>query len=165
MKSHLPEILSAALGVAVMCAPAHAKAPSGRYVVGVDPTGVNPGFPVVFDTKTKLTWQRGFTGPLSADDFSRQPEVCLQLDQAVNTTGWRLPTLKELLTLVDFSAPFPTVFPAPALIDLTAFPDTPPSGFWSSTTTSNPLSPQLCAHFDGGQTVGCGTNNYIRCVR
>lgn len=161
-QSHLAEILFAALGVAVMCTPARAKAPDGRFVVGVDPTGTDPGFPVVFDTKTKLTWQQGFTGPFSADDFSRNPGVCRQLDLTVNTTGWRLPTVKELLTLVDFAAPLPTVVDPPATIDPTAFPSTPLAAFWSS--TSSPSSPLQCVYFGGG-SLGCFANNYIRCVR
>jgi hypothetical protein len=158
MKSHLGEILSAALGVAVICTPAHAKVPPGRYVIGDDSAGFGtPAFPVVFDTKTKLTWQQGFKGPFTADDLSMQADICLQLDQAIKTTGWRLPTTKELLTLIDFNVPYT----APVTVDPTAFPNNPLiGGFWSSTTS--PSQPLQCVQ---GGTLGCGANIYIRCVR
>ncbi len=164
MKTHLAEILSAALGVALMCTPAHAKAPSGRFVVGNDsPSGVIP-FPVVFDTKTKLTWQQGFIGPPGPGDLPPfPPEACLSLDEQTVSTGWRVPTLKELLTLVDFTAPLPSDINSPASIDATAFPDTPSASFLSSTTS--PSQPLQCVRFDGG-SFGCfGSFNYIRCVR
>ena len=164
MKTHLAEILSAALGVAVMCTPAHAKAPPGRYVVGNDSTSGETPFPVVFDTKTKLTWQQGFIGPPFQGDLPVDPpEACRRLDLNTDSTGWRLPTLKELLTLVDFTAPLPTVVGAPATIDATAFPDTPSDSFVSS--TSSPSAPIQCVNFGGG-SFGCsGTFNYVRCVR
>jgi hypothetical protein len=164
MKTHLAEILSAALGVAVMCMPAHAKAPPGRFVVGNDSTsGENP-FPVVFDTKTKLTWQQGFFGPPQPGDLPPfPPEACLRLDEQTDSTGWRVPTLKELLTLVDFTAVFPPMGDFSALIDATAFPDTPAVSFLSS--TSSPSAPVQCVSF-GGASLGCfGPFNYIRCVR
>jgi hypothetical protein len=163
MKSHLAEILSAALGLAVMCTPAHAKTPPGRYVIGDDSAGFGaPPFPVVFDTKTKLTWAQQFMGPFNSFDFSVQPEMCLQLDLALKTTGWRVPTLKELLTLVDFETPFSPVVNAPPFIDPIAFPKTPPdSAFWS--LTSSPSQPLQCVSFYG--TLNCNPTNYVRCVR
>jgi hypothetical protein len=163
MKTHLAEILSAALGVAMMCTPAHAKAPPGRFVVSND-SAVEDPFPVVFDTKTKLTWEQGFFGPPGPGDPPPfPPEACLHLDERTESTGWRVPTTKELLTLVDFTALFHPDGDSSAYIDATAFPDTPPASFLSS--TSSPSVPVQCVSF-GGASLGCFPPfNYIRCVR
>jgi hypothetical protein len=164
MKTHLAEILSAALGVAVMGTPAHAKAPPGRFVVGNDSTSGENAFPVVFDTKTKLTWQQGFFGPPQLGDLPPfPPEACLHLDEQTDSTGWRVPTLKELLTLVDFTALFHPAGDFSAFIDATAFPGTPAASFVSS--TSSPSVPLQCVDF-AGASLGClPPFNYIRCVR
>jgi hypothetical protein len=67
------------------------SAPPGRYVI--------PGDGTVYDTKTKLTWQQA-TLPVQTQSvaIAECPSVGLP------GSGWRLPTIKELHTLMDFSA-------------------------------------------------------------
>jgi hypothetical protein len=89
-------------------------APPGRYAVRADGT--------VDDRRTQLTWQR------VADPVDRtQADAiahCAQL--ALAGAGWRLPTISELLTLVDPTRTGPS-------IDALAFPGTPPEVFWTAT--------------------------------
>src|SRR5262249_9568805 len=58
-----------------------------------------PATGVVLDNKTTLTWQQ--TPPMSTFTLSGALSYCAGLN--LGGTGWRLPTAKELLTLVDYS--------------------------------------------------------------
>ena len=85
-----------------------ADAPQGHFSMG---SGANAG--TVYDTKTHLTWQQ--TSPAAIFTWSDAKKTCATLGLAGG--GWRLPTLVELLSLVDFQAPpnaslDPTAFPA-----------------------------------------------------
>jgi hypothetical protein len=108
----------------------------------------------VTDNWTRLIWQRTSSAPLVHGDAVA---YCARLG-----SGFRLPTLKELLSLVD-----PTNF-NPA-IDSRAFPDTPASYFWSSTPELPPatIPNYLSAFFDYGETrrLPVDAGLYVRCVR
>jgi hypothetical protein len=90
----------------------------------------------VTDTKTALMWKQCAEG-LSGKDCSKNiagDAVKLTYTQAVelvkNSTfkeydDWRLPNIKELESLVAYDRAIPA-------INLTRFPKTPSSGFWSS---------------------------------
>jgi hypothetical protein len=122
-------------------ASADAKAPAGRYVVGAT---------TVFDTKTKLTWERSWTDLLTYEGAS---DRCAKLGG-----GWRLPTVKELFTIVDYTAPQPGV-----LIDTDAFGPGGDGNFWS--TVPNGTEPIQCVSFLSGRN-GCSPDqNLSRCVR
>ncbi|HVV16459.1 MAG TPA: DUF1566 domain-containing protein [Polyangia bacterium] len=113
-----------------------------------------PATGTVFDTKTKLTWQQ--TAPTTTYVWAAAPAVCAGLNLA--GTGWRLPTAKELLTLVDESRS------TPPLIDPTAFPATPAVAFWSS---SRRAQYAWYVAFNLGSTdLSLMTEaNAVRCVR
>jgi hypothetical protein len=83
-----------------------ADAPTGRFVVGDDGT--------VTDTTTKLVWQRA---PLLDEVGSHEAgaAVCAKL------AGFRLPTPKELVTLLDRRHA-----PGTACVDAAAFPNVVP---------------------------------------
>jgi hypothetical protein len=87
-------------------------APPGRYTV-------SPG--VVYDNRTQLTWQR----EVAADSYSRPDAITYCSNLSLHGSSWRLPTVRELLTLYD-----PTRY-SPS-IDGNAFPNTPAETFWSS---------------------------------
>lgn len=78
---------------------------------------------VVLDPRTGLEWQRASSDPMPR---GRAEAHCREL--ALEGGGWRLPTLKELQTLVD------PAHLAPA-VDTQAFPDTPNDRFWTATIT------------------------------
>ena len=91
--------------------------PPGGYV----PQG---GGATVLDQRTGLEWQR---------DVSSVPRMewadALRFCNGLHLTGgcgWRVPTVKELETIVEDTAVAPP-------IDTTAFPATPPEPFWTST--------------------------------
>jgi Protein of unknown function (DUF1566) len=75
--------------------------------------------------------------------------------------GWRLPTVRELQTLVDPSRM------ADPRIDLTAFPTTPSAAFWSSSPVAgSPSLAWLVNFYDGfANTYDKTTMVDVRCVR
>jgi hypothetical protein len=79
----------------------------------------------------------------------------------LNGVTWRLPTMREILTIVD-----PSVAPPGPTIDATAFPNTPVGFYWSSThysgTPSNFWSAQFQFGFAYGNTLT--DTSYARCV-
>jgi hypothetical protein len=120
-----------------------ATAPAGRYTI----SGGS-----VFDTKTQLTWQQA---PASSQMAQSPAEAYC------NGLGtWRLPSMKELATIVDYeTASSPS-------IDGTAFPSTPASAFWSSTAYNPSAGLGWLVFFDTGG-IGPTTvtsNAYVRCV-
>jgi hypothetical protein len=116
----------------------------------------------VIDNVTGLMWQQ------PADNTSRTwataGAYCDGLSLAT-FSDWRLPSRKELQTLVDYSRPSYNR-PSPA-IDPTAFPGTQASSYWSSTSEVEYGYFVWSVHFNNGR-VGCNSktyNGYVRCVR
>ena len=116
-------------------------------------TTTTPG--AVIDQLTSLTWQRDVSSSTATQAQAQM--YCASLTLAGG--GWRLPTVIELVSIVD-----DTKDPA---LDSTAFPNTPMNFFWSS-------SPSVAAG-GGAWTVFAvtgSTNAYdvtelgaVRCVR
>jgi Protein of unknown function (DUF1566) len=125
-----------------------ADAPAGRYTI----TGGT-----VFDTKTKLTWQQAVSsGQIS---WANAKTFCATLGGG----AWRMPTIKELLTIIDHtraSGPF---------IDQTAFPSAPGGAFWSLTTQAGIANAVWVVDFDTGVAAPSATTvpnqRPVRCVR
>ena len=84
----------AALALMLYAAGGRADAPAGRFAKS---TGI------VTDTKTGLTWQQPASSATYTSDAAYT--YCAGLG-----TGWRVPTAKELLTLVGLTPPS---FPGP----------------------------------------------------
>jgi hypothetical protein len=86
--------------------------------------------------------------------------VCGSLSLA--GTGWRLPSKKELVGIVDYSIPYPG-----PTIPQTLFPNTASSGYWSSTTGASSTSDAWLVDFYDGYVVyiNKGATFYVRCVR
>jgi hypothetical protein len=74
-------------------------------------------------------------------------------------SGWRLPSVAELSTLLDFARKNPA-------IDTTAFPTTLPAWFWTSTPESWDGA-KFYVHFDYGESdfVTLEDKLAVRCVR
>jgi hypothetical protein len=111
----------------------------------------------VLDVATGLRWQRA-AGP-KALPFLGAAAYCSHLNLGAKK-NWRVPTLVELLTLIDESAATP-------MIDRTAFPDTPGEPFWSSSTFANGNELAWYVRFDQGNGLyGRLIEPFrVRCVR
>jgi hypothetical protein len=142
-----------ALGVfaVVVCATrAMASAPPGQYVVSTD---------TVADTKTGLTWQRNV--PSAGYTWANASAYCASLSLGGIPSGWRLPTKRELESIVDrrVADPGPT-------IDGTAFPNTPNGFFWTATKSASDPTRAWYVFFRSGttETDVVGNTYLVRCV-
>ena len=125
--------------------PAWANNPGGRYTIG---TGT------ILDTKTNLTWQQ--PAPTGTYVWADAKTYCSNLG-----AGWRLPTVKELQTLVDYStSTSPTID--------SVFSGTAQAAFWASTRMSGAFTDVWTVHFGAGSTISTPPTDfpsYVRCVR
>lgn len=147
-RSHILGFLVMGLGIASLAA--KANAPSGRYTLNDD---------TVVDTKTGLTWQRAASP--NAETWTQAQTTCAGLIATLPEGTWRLPTIKELQTLVDYSA---TTSP---VLDATAFPDMPGTAFWSLTPFAGTVDTAWMLEFATGVPYSPlkTTPYYVRCVR
>lgn len=90
----------------------HCWPPGGRYQI------LAGG--LVTDRATQLTWQQQLSGAVT---WSEAQMFCAGL-----VGGFRLPSFKELQTIVSYQVE------TGDRVDLTAFPGTPQTAFWTSTT-------------------------------
>jgi hypothetical protein len=140
---------AAAVGVGLYVSPTRANAPAGRYVI-------NAG--AVTDTKTGLLWQQ--QAPAQSYTFADAAAYCSGLQLAGYTNGWRVPNVRELLSLIDDTRWAPA-------IDTAAFPETPSKYFWTSTTYASASSYAWSVIFTSGETsdVPKTLPEQVRCVR
>jgi hypothetical protein len=110
----------------------------------------------VRDARTGLTWQRSAPDERYTWAEARRYAARLALDGG----GWRLPTVQELISLVDYSRHEPA-------IDTEAFPNTPPGWFWSATPYAGGEGRAWGVYFSVG-SANYGGDLYggaVRCVR
>lgn len=119
------------------------------------------GSDTVIDTLTNLEWQRA-----SLDDRERTWQAALAYCESLRHAGktdWRLPNIKELVTIVDETA---TLAP---VVDAAAFGDSSASRYWSSSPASTSMSERLAFTLDAGigntPTVKMTDFAAARCVR
>ena len=126
----------------------------------------------ITDRKTGLIWKQcveGLSGNTcaigSAETFNWQQ--ALQRAQTVNSSGgfagfsdWRLPTIKELSSLVEHQC----VDPA---INLTRFPNASNHWLWSSSAVAGSADNAWGVYFNGGSTDWYNEDDYnqVRLVR
>jgi hypothetical protein len=134
---------------------AYAATPADRYLV-------NSAADTVKDTRTGLTWKLSVSS--TSSNLSGAVAYCAQLQN-----GWRLPSLKELVTLVDPTRFNPAIDPA--------FGSAPLGSFWtSSVKLESGASEQWIVRFVDGRTTWNPFNRattypegepccFARCVR
>ncbi len=146
----------------------------GAVESGSDSTrfGVSSDGLIVTDTNTGLAWERDMSGARPGCDgnaegvgtctWAEAKAYCAGL--SLDGSGWRLPTLTELESIVDAAVPFPG-----PTIDQTAFLGTPSGGFWTSSPGSGvpPSHWVSIVTFDSGDSFVTPETDYewTRCVR
>ena len=108
---------------------------------------------IIRDTKTGLEWQ---AEPLPPSPWQDQMDAAARLDLGGHT-DWRLPTVEELHTLIDYSRCDPA----------SEFPGTQPCYFWSSSSRAASASNAWFVSFYSGyvNNVDKTIYSYARCVR
>jgi len=74
--------------------------------------------------------------------------------------GWRLPTLAELQSIVDLAMPVPG-----PRINKTAFPNTPPTWFWTSSPAADGATWYVFFYDGSSNNHFAGNSGRVRCVR
>jgi len=150
------------LTVATVGVLARADSPPGQYAA------FNQADVVITDNGTLLGWQRTVS---TLSTFSGAVAACNGLSLGGFPSGWRLPSYKELLTLVDESPhlEYPTGAPVQIAIDGNAFPETPVIPFrnyWTSSADPNTPGNLLVVEFQSGTGVSLGGTQtaWVRCV-
>jgi len=114
------------------------------------------GSAAVRDNNTGLVWEQ------TADSTTRtQPEATLYCaNKSVGgTSGWRLPSVVELRSALDLSAPN---FASPVFSGING------NIFWSATTNAEIPSQAWTVSYSGGGTIHSfvkGTSSWVWCVR
>lgn len=122
----------------------------------------------VTDFASHLVWQRALQSVASAGvSWAEADAYCAGLSLGGFLSGWRLPTLNELISIVDTSRHSPSIDPE-------VFPNTPSVAFWTSEKigTDGLLLNARTVVFDNGtagsQSIGGFTaagKASVRCVR
>jgi Protein of unknown function (DUF1566) len=146
-----------ALAIIVVASPrsVDAAAPAGHYVVTA---GSGTGNGTVYDSKSKLTWQQ--TVSSTTYIWAEAKTYCAGVGASLGGTGWRVPTINELQSIVDFSQTAPAIEP-------NAFPSTPSRVFWSSSPVAGKPSYAWGVDFNDGYPFGPDVSYtfFVRCVR
>jgi Protein of unknown function (DUF1566) len=112
-------------------------------------------------TATYFNWYKA-SGTYDASYNSPSQSVCGDI-RVSGYSDWRLPTKKELRSIVDYSIPYPT---RPTIVGA-YFPNTVSSVYWSSTTVA--AGPVVAWGVDFGDGLvsyyNKGDDFYVRCVR
>jgi len=125
-------------------------------------TYVDNGDGTISDASTGLMWQQGTSGNLMSS-WEQALSYCENLELG-GYMDWRLPTIKELYSLVDYNHYEPA-------IDTTYFPNTQSSLlYWSSTTyTAEDLAWSMSFKYGSGngnfKTGSGSTQSDVRAVR
>jgi len=124
---------------------------------------IDNGDGTISDLSTGLMWAKDGNGPGCNNGETLVWEDAVDFAEALEFAGyddWYLPEIKELETIVDYSA----VEPA---INATYFPNTQSDGYWSSTTYVAYPGAAWYVHFGDGfvDFVVKTYTYYVRCVR
>ena len=134
---------------------------------------IDNGNGTVTDYNTGLVWQRCSVG--QNDDMAcsgtaitytwTSAQIACEALTLGDKSDWRVPSKKELISIVDYSVPFP----GPTIQDA-YFPNTisgNSSIYWTSTPLASDTTKALYTTFDYGNAYNASktTNYYVRCVR
>jgi hypothetical protein len=125
----------------------------------------------VTDNNTALMWQQEddntlhnwyqASGTYDATYNLAGQDVCGSLGLG-GYNDWRLPSKKELMSIVDYAVPYPG-----PTISATNFPSTETSNYWSSTMDASDPGRALVVYFQGGHVGPADRLDEfpVRCVR
>jgi hypothetical protein len=125
-------------------------------LAGEIPNMIDNGNGTVTDEATGMMWQQETLRPMNWKQALNYCE-CLNLG---GYTDWRMPTIKELMSLVDYDRYTPA-------INTAYFFNAVPSFYWSSTELAYGMETTWGVNFGYGESYGHDnyTSYYVRAVR
>ena len=135
----------------------NAAAQDGSYTIN-SPLYSSISNGTIKDNNTGLTWQQ------QDDDIGRMWDDAVRYCDNLSLDGftdWRLPSEKELISIMDYGRYNPSIDPI-------IFPNTQHSVYWSSTTTADNGDKAWTALFNFGYAYDYYSKldtNFVRCVR
>ncbi len=132
--------------------------PQDGNVTTINAPSYSVGPDTVIDLVTGLTWER-VVDPGSYV-WSGAQTYCTNLKKGGFTTGWRLPTRVELISILDYGSFQPA-------IDTDTFTAAPADYFWSASPYNGSAGIYWMVDFFGGGVSGDAVSNAyrVRCVR
>jgi hypothetical protein len=120
-------------------------------------TFIDNGNGSVADTATGLTWQK------QDDNVTRSHSDAISYCNGLILAGnsnWRLPSIKELITIVDYRSNDPA-------INGDVFPNTNSAFYWSVSSRANSLDSAWDIDFNFGSSFSANKSDqlFVRCVR
>ena len=125
----------------------------------INPMGyTDNGNGTITDNVTMLMWQKQDDG--TKRTWNAAGAYCAGLSLG-GQSNWRLPSNKELMTIVDYGRQ------SPPLINATFFPNTKSSEYWSSSAHATSATDAWLVNFIGGfiDDDDKTENYYVRCVQ
>jgi len=125
-----------------------------RFIVLTNMAGA-----AVLDRETGLVWEQ--SPSLSISNWNVASFHCITLNTGARS-GWRIPTLQELMSLLDRS-----VSPGPALPSGHPFSNVQRSAYWSATARDNNTGVAWIAEFETGgvDVISKVDSTFVWCVR
>ncbi|CAK0780913.1 hypothetical protein CCP4SC76_7640007 [Gammaproteobacteria bacterium] len=100
----------------------------------------------ILDSQTNLIWDKSCKTNLTFDEALAYADQANQ-DKYLGYNDWRVPTIQEILSLVDYTRHSPaSTFPSPS----STFPNMPSSYFWSSAPFASDSDFAWYVHFGYG---------------
>ncbi|MBH1988404.1 MAG: DUF1566 domain-containing protein [Myxococcaceae bacterium] len=132
------------------------KIPLKNRFTDQDGKPIQPTSTRVLDRATGFVWQR----IISQESFDLEGAISYCRQFGLEGASWRLPSIKELLTIVDYSSYKPS-------IHRIVFPETLSSKFWSSTPFVGQSGTMWGLNFAHGRTsiLGSAQKFMLRCIR
>jgi MYXO-CTERM domain-containing protein len=111
----------------------------------------------VTDKTTGLVWQRGDDGNMYT--YAQAGPHCASFQSTEAATGWRLPSVVELMTLIDNGVDLPSIDPS--------FTGAQSNNYWTATPTATAGMLAWTVKFDFGEVIPLLTDSSlpVRCVR
>ena len=111
----------------------------------------------VTDKTTGLVWQLGDDG--NTYTYAQAGPHCASFKSAEAATGWRLPSVVELMTLIDSGVDLPSISPS--------FSGAQSTNYWTSTPTATANMLAWTVKFDYGEVIPLLTDTSlpVKCVR
>ena len=135
------------------------------YPSSAQPSYTDNGDGTITDNRTGLMWAKDGNGAgCNTGNMGKWETAGFYCQNLILPAGlyedWRLPNVRELMSIVNYGAYSPS-------INAGFFPNTKTSDYWSSTTYATSITSAWVVVFDIGITVSSSkTNNgYVRCVR